>query len=406
MPLTRRQVLRRRRITVFGGLALVLSTAFYLPITLLAPLHANAAQVLPYVAPVTTPAELTFPNYGATAVGAVGFPGVLGASGSAEPLPMASISKIITALVVLDAKPLLPHEDGPEISFTAADVTIYNDYLARYGSVKPVKAGLELNQREVMELTVIASANNYAQSLVNWAFGSETAFVGAATTWLAAHGLSSTVMTDSTGMNPQNVSTASDLIELGKLALAEPLVSLLVATKTATVPGVGDIKNTNKLLGDNGVRGIKTGTLDEANLLFAADYTIGDTTVTVIGAMLGAKDHTVLDADVLALLATVKAGFQEVELTTAGESYGSYETSWGDESDLVAAKDASVVVWAGTPVSLLIESRPVTLATKGTDVGMLNFTVGTEAIEVPLELDTTIDDPGTGWRLSHPVELF
>jgi len=406
VPLTRRQILARRRATVFGGLGLVLATAFYLPITLLAPLQAHAAEVLPYVAPVTTPQELVYPGYGATAVGAIGYPGLLGASGSEEALPMASISKVVTALVVLEAKPLGVDEPGPQIDFTSADVAIYNGYLARYGSVKPVKAGLSLTQHEVMELTIIASANNYAQSLVNWAFGSEAAFVGVANTWLASHNLTSTVMTDATGMNPENVSTAADLIELGKLALADPLVAQLVDTKSATIPGVGDIKNTNKLIGDSGVRGIKTGTLDEANLLFAADYTIGDTTITVIGVMLGAKDHTVLNADVVALLATVKAGFQEVKLTTAGESYGSYETGWGDDSDLVAAKSASVVVWAGTPVSLLVESRPVTLAAKGTDVGMLNFTVGTESIEVPLELASTIDDPGVGWRLSHPAELF
>lgn len=406
MPLTRRQILRRRRITVFGGLSLVLATAFYLPITLLAPLHANAAEVLPYVAPVTTAQELTFPGYGATAVGALGYPGILGESGSTEALPMASISKIITALVVLEVKPLAPDDPGPQIDFTAADVKIYNDYLARYGSVKPVRAGLSLTQHQVMELTIIASANNYAQSLVNWAFGSEAAFVVAATAWLAEHNLTSTVMTDSTGMNPENVSTAADLIQLGKLALADPLVSELVDTKSATIPSVGDISNTNKLLGDDGVRGIKTGTLDEANLLFAADYLIGDTTVTVIGVMLGAKDHTVLNADVVALLATVKAGFQEVQLTTEGQSYGSYTTSWGETSELVATEDSSVVVWAGTRVSLLVESRPVTLGAKGTDVGMLNFTVGTESISVPLELESSIADPGPGWRLSHPAELF
>lgn len=384
----------------------MLATGFYLPITLLAPLHANAAQLQPYVAPVTAAPVLTFPGYGATAVGAVGLPGILGSSGSPDPLPMASISKIVTALVVLEAKPLAPTEEGPAITFTSADVGIYNDYLARYGSVKPVKAGLVLSQHQVMELTIIASANNYAQSLVNWAFGSEAAYVVVANTWLAEHGLTATVVTDATGMNPENTSTASDLVELGKLALADPLLSELVDTKTATVPGVGDIKNTNKLIGHSGVRGIKTGTLDEANLLFAADYTIGDTTVTVVGAMLGAKDHDVLDVDVVALLDTVKDGFTEVVLTTKGESFGQYSTTWGDDSDLVATKKVSVVVWAGTPVSLLVESRPVTLAARGTDVGMLNFTVGTESIDVPLELASTIADPGPGWRLSHPAELF
>lgn len=406
MPLSRRQILRRRRITVFGGLGLVLATAFYLPFTLLAPLHASAAQLDPYVAPVTAAPALTFPGYGATAVGAVGFPGVLAKSGTDDPLPLASITKIVTALVTLEAKPLDVQEAGPEIAFTSTDVALYNSYLQRFGSVKPVRSGLVLSYRQVLELTVVASANNYTESLVNWAFGSEAAFLPVANAWLAEHGLDSMVLNDSTGMNPANVGTASDLIELGKLALADPLVSELVSTKTVSIPNVGDIKNTNKLLGDAGVRGIKTGTLDEANLLFAADYEVGSETVTVIGVMLGAKDHKVLDADVVTLLMSVKPGFQEVVLATTGQEYGSYATVWGDESDVVAAEDASVVVWADTAISLLVTARPITLGAKGEDVGSLNFTVGTSTIEVPLELEETIDDPGPGWRLSHPTELF
>lgn len=406
MPLSRRQILRRRRITVFGGLGLVLATAFYLPFTLLAPLHASAATLDPYIAPTTSAPTLTFPGYGATAVGAIGFDGILATSGTDAPLPLASITKIVTALVTLEAKPLAVEEAGPDIAFTSADVALYNDYLKRYGSVKPVRSGLVLTYRQVLELTVVASANNYTHSLVNWAFGSEEAFLPVANAWLAEHGLDSMVLTDSTGMNPENVGTASDLIELGKLALADPLVSVLASTKTVSIPNVGDIKNTNKLLGDAGVRGIKTGTLDEANLLFASDYEIGGDVVTIIGVMLGAKNHKVLDADVLTLLASVKPGFQDVELTVAGREYGSYESVWGDTSDAVAAEGARVVVWADTPISLVVQARPVTLGAKGEDIGMLNFTVGDETIAVPLELDATIDDPGPGWRLSHPTELF
>lgn len=406
MPLSRRQILRRRRITVFGGLGLVLATAFYLPFTLLAPLHASAATLDPYIAPTTSAPTLTFPGYGATAVGAIGFDGILATSGTDAPLPLASITKIVTALVTLEAKPLAVEEAGPDIAFTSADVALYNDYLKRYGSVKPVRSGLVLTYRQVLELTVVASANNYTHSLVNWAFGSEEAFLPVANAWLEEHGLDSMVLTDSTGMNPENVGTASDLIELGKLALADPLVSVLASTKTVSIPNVGDIKNTNKLLGDAGVRGIKTGTLDEANLLFASDYEIGGDVVTIIGVMLGAKNHKVLDADVLTLLASVKPGFQDVELTVAGQEYGSYESVWGDTSDAVAAEGARVVVWADTPISLVVQARPVTLGAKGEDIGMLNFTVGDETIAVPLELDATIDDPGPGWRLSHPTELF
>jgi serine-type D-Ala-D-Ala carboxypeptidase (penicillin-binding protein 5/6) len=408
MPLTRRQILRRRRVTVFGGLAIVLATGFYLPFTLLAPLHAEDAQVLAWEAPVTAAPELAFPGYGATAIGAVGWPGTLAVSGSTEALPIASLSKVITALVVLDAHPLAVGEEGPTLTTTSADVGLYRSYLARNGKVEPVRAGIVLSQHQLLQLTLVASANNYAATLVNWAFGSEDAYVAAARTWLDKHGLSSTSMSDATGMSPDNRATASDLIELAKLALADPLVSQIVSTTHISIGGVGEIDNTNELLGIGGVRGIKTGTLDEAGacLLFAADYTVGAETVTVVGVMLGGKDHPSLDADIQSLLATAQTGFHEVQLSTLGDEVASYQSDWGDGSTAVATADARVIVWSDTPITRFIDVEPVTLATAGTPVGKLSFVVGDRTIEVPIELTTTIDDPGAWWRLTHPDELF
>lgn len=393
---------------MFGGLALVLGTAFYLPLTLLAPLSASAAVIAPYEAPETATPEIALPEFGATAVGAVGFEGLLAQSGTDQPVPMASITKVVTVLTVLEAKPLGVGEDGPDISFTSQDNRIYHEYVARNGSVKPVRAGLVLSQREVIELTLIASANNYAQSLVNWAFGSEADFVPHAEAWLAEHGLENTTITDATGMNYENTATAADLVRLGTIALQDPLVAEITNTQSASIPGVGEIKNTNKLLGSGGVTGMKTGTLDEwgHNLLFTAEYPVGSQTVTVVGAVLGAADKNALTAGVTGVLSGVESGFQELTLTTAGQNYGSYTAPWGDATDLVSAREARVVVWGQTAVTLAVEAQPVSLVEAGTEVGSLVFTVGATRIEVPLEAASTIDDPGAGWRLSHPTELF
>jgi D-alanyl-D-alanine carboxypeptidase (penicillin-binding protein 5/6) len=57
-------------------------------------------------------------------------------------------------------------------------------------------------------------------------------------------------------------------------------------------------------------------------------------------------------------------------------------------------------------VSLLVAARPVTLATSGTEVGALSFTIGNQTVEVPLALASEIEDPGPWWRLTHPIELF
>jgi serine-type D-Ala-D-Ala carboxypeptidase (penicillin-binding protein 5/6) len=408
MPLSRRQIYLRRRIVVGTGASLILAIAFYLPLTLLAPLAPTAAHVVPYQAPTEPAAALTWPAYGASAISAIGYPEVLASSGSSGPLPIASITKIITTLIVLEAKPLELGDAGPSITFTSKDVQLFHTYLGLNGKVEPVHSGLVLTEHDVLELTLVASANNYAASLVNWAFGSEAAFLPVAATWLKVHGLTKTSLQDCTGISPQNTSTAVDLLTLGKIALAQPIVAAIVATEKITIPSVGEIENTNTLLGENGVHGIKTGTLDEAGacLLFTADYTIDGETVTVIGVILGGADHPTVDADTVALLSSAKAAFHEVKLVMKGDVVATYSTDWDTTVSAVATEDSSVLVWGNTAVSPLVHARSVSLAKSGTSVGSVAFTVGSKKVSVPIELAKAIQDPGPIWRLTHPTELF
>jgi len=408
MPPSRRQILRRRRVAVFSAVAVLVGTVFYLPMTLLAPLGSVEAAVTPPAVAAQQAAVLEWPTPGSGAVGALGYDGTLATGGAEAAAPIASISKIISALVVLKAKPLALGDTGPDIAFTAKDVAIRNAYRAVNGTTEPVSAGLVLTQRQVMDVMLVESANNYAESLVTWAFGSVDDFVPVANEWLKANGMASTHIVEPTGMSPLNVSTASDLVTLGKLALADPVIAAIVGTATETVPNVGELENSNKLLGQDGVKGIKTGTLDEAGacLLFAADYVVGGETVTIVGAVLGGVDHKSLNVGVKTLLADVEAGFHEVTLVTAGERFGEYSTAWGDTAALVATKDAKTVVWSDAAVATSVSTDDVGVAKKGTDVGTVTFTVEGEEITVPLELAATIDDPGAWWRLTNPGALF
>jgi D-alanyl-D-alanine carboxypeptidase (penicillin-binding protein 5/6) len=405
---SRRQIYRRRRIVVFGGLILALGTLFYLPMTLLAPLS-EAAPTIPASEQLQGDlAAPAWPGYGASAIGAVGYPGVLASSGSTDPLPMASITKIVTALVVLQAHPLAVDEAGPTVTMTAADVDLYNAYRKVNGKVAPVHAGEVYTQRELMDLTLIESANNYATTLATWAYGSEDAFVAAAQTWVAAHTLPSLTIVDSTGLSSGNRATASDLIELGRLALADPLVAAITSTDEVTLHDVGLVENSNELLGSNGVIGIKTGTLDEfgANLLFAATYPIGASSVTVIGVVLGGTDHGTLDEAITTLLGTVKAGFHEVDVSDVGETFADYATAWGQTASATAGAEGMLLTWSDTPVTAEISADPVRIEKAGTGVGQVVFTSGPATITVPLVLSSAITDPGPGWRLTHPGELF
>jgi len=406
----RKRVYRRRRIVVFGALAVVLallvSGAVYTANALGAPIPAAAPEVSAPEPIVAEPQALALPGFGGYAVGAVGFDGLLAAGNADQSMPSASITKVITALVILDAHPIPPGEGGPEIAYTEADIDIYWDMVAQNGSVAPVAAGSSLTLRESLEAMLLPSGNNYAISLANWAFGSGEEFLTVARAWLGEHGLANTRIVDSSGLSLDNVSTPTDLIALGKLAIADPTLAEIVATKRVDVPELGTLENSNKLLGTHGVDGIKTGTTDDAaNLLFSADFAVGSSTVTVVGVLLGGESHAVLRSAIAALLDSVAPGFHEVAPLEAGQQLAEYDTPWGDSARARAADGASVVVWSDTPVEVEVHAEPVALAASGDEVGTAIVRAGAQEVTVPLVLDAAIDDPGTWWRLTNPGAL-
>ncbi|MFC5791447.1 D-alanyl-D-alanine carboxypeptidase [Agromyces tardus] len=408
--LSRRQVYRRRRIVVFSAvgavLALIAGGGIYTANALGAPIPA-AAPVVTDPPPVAAAAQqLALPGFGGYAVGAVGFDGLLAAGNESTTMPMASIAKVVTALVVLEEHPLAAGEGGPEIAYTDADVAIYWDMIAQNGSVAPVVAGSSLTLRESLEAMLLPSGNNYSISLANWAFGSVDAYVPKAQAWLAAHGLAHTTVVDTSGLSLDDVSTPADLVKLGEIALENPAFAEIVATKSVDIPELGTIENSNKLLGTHGIDGIKTGTTDDAaNLLFSADYAVGSSTVTVVGVLLGGVDHATVRAAVASLLDSVAPGFHEVTPLQAGQELASYSTPWGDTATARATEGATVVVWSDMPVDVAVDAKSLTLADDGTAVGTVIVTAGAQRIEVPLELDGTVDDPGMWWRLENPGAL-
>lgn len=386
---------------VFGVVTLVVLIGLYLPFTLLAPLSFAREQAAVTAVQPLAAAKPAWPQFGASAFGAVGYDGLLETNGSTDPLPIASISKIVTALVVLQAKPVAIGEEGPTITFSQADHDLYAKYVAMQGTVKPMPVGGTMSEHQVLQVALIASANNYAETLADWAFGSEAAYAAATKTWLAAQGLAHTTLVEPTGINPANTSTASDLVALGKIALANPLVAQIVDTPTLTLPMVGTINDTNKLLGKEGVVGIKTGTLTTSSLLFASKYRVGDTTITIVGAVLGGTRDTIYPA-VSAVLGTIKAGFHSVTVARRGESFGTYTTQWNQKADAVASATVKAVVWSNTPVTAKTTLADIRLGARGDRAGVVKFTAGKTTLSVPLTLNRSVQDPGMWWRLANP----
>jgi D-alanyl-D-alanine carboxypeptidase (penicillin-binding protein 5/6) len=407
MSPTRRQVYHRRRIAVFSALAVIILAVTYLTSTGLAGVTPSAASVVEPAALTQAPVTPVWPAAGAGAIGAVGYDGVLAASGDQGTVPIASITKMVTALVILKAKPLTGDDPGPAITFTDEDVDIYYDAIAENGSVAPVVPGMVLSQREAFETMLLPSANNYSVSLAVWAFGSVDAYLAAAADFLAANGLTGTRVADTSGISAESVSSPADLVALAKLVVADPVLASIVAMPSAVIPTVGTVLNTNKLLGIDGVDGIKTGTTDEAGacLLFAVDVPVDDSTVTLVGVVLGGATHPELNRTIRTLLDSVTPGFRAVELVTAGAPFGTYTTPWGQSAQAVAETTESVVVWADTPISTAVTLDPVALGETGDAVGSVDVTVGEETVTVPLVLEGSLTDPGPFWRWTHPGEI-
>jgi D-alanyl-D-alanine carboxypeptidase (penicillin-binding protein 5/6) len=261
-----------------------------------------------------------------------------------------------------------------------------------------------MTEKQALEAMLLPSANNYAISLAKWSYGSTDAFVKAANAWLAQKKFTGTKLDSPDGLSPASVSTTKDLIGIGKLALADPVLSTIVTQKTVTLPGAGKQDNTNTLLGVDGIDGIKTGNTDQAGncLLFSAQIAVGQSKVRVIGVVLGAPTHDDLWASVKTLLVSMKSGFHEVDAAKVGQEYGTYTTAWGAKSTLVATSTKMFLVWSDTPIEVSLQTRSLQSGAKGEVVGEVTFTLNGKSQTAQLALKSALPDPGPWWRLAHP----
>src|SRR5579862_3798901 len=138
---------------------------------------AVAALQLPVEETVAgTPPDLPWPGTGAAAVGVSGL-GEIATSGNEQTLPAASVTKVMTALVLLGDKPLAAGESGPTISITEVDVQAYESDRAQDQSVVRVAVGEKISEYAALEGLLIPSGNNMAETLARWDAGSVAAFV-------------------------------------------------------------------------------------------------------------------------------------------------------------------------------------------------------------------------------------
>lgn len=130
-----------RGIRALGVVAVVVGVLFsgsYASLTLLAPLEPVKPVVAERPAETINGPVLDFPDYGGSAITAIGFPDAFVTHGEEGPMELASVTKVITALVVLDERPLAAGASGPTLTFGSWDAQRYLHHLHNNGSNKPV----------------------------------------------------------------------------------------------------------------------------------------------------------------------------------------------------------------------------------------------------------------------------
>jgi D-alanyl-D-alanine carboxypeptidase (penicillin-binding protein 5/6) len=350
--------------------------------------------------------SLPWPTTGSAALTMEGV-GSLGQVGSTRPVPIASITKVMTAYVVLKDHPLGPGATGPGIVVTADTIAAYQTGLATQQSVVKVAAGESLTEIQALEGLLIPSGNDLATLLAEWDAGSTAAFVAKMNSTAESLGLTSTHFADVSGLDPGSTSTAADLVQLGQAAMSEPAFSQIVSMGEVTLPVAGLLYNFDYDLGHDGIIGIKTGTDAAAGgcFLFEAQQTVDSEKVTIVGAVLGQRTSSPITAvlhSAEALATAAFAGMTSVPVVAADQLDGRIVAPWGVTVAVKAPRSPTIVGWPGfsMPARLSVGRLP-SVVTRGTRIGLVVVDLDGRRIDVVLRASGPLSGPSAIWRLTR-----
>jgi D-alanyl-D-alanine carboxypeptidase (penicillin-binding protein 5/6) len=352
----------------------------------------------------TTP-TLPWPNRGSGAVSVQGL-GFIASSGGEQPIPAASVTKVMTALVILEDKPLKKDEPGPTITLSDIDVAFYDTDVANKESVAEVRAGEQLTELQALQGLLIPSANNLAETLARWDAGSVQAFVTKMNQKAAALHLTNTKFADTSGANPGSVSTPTDLMVLGAAAMKQEVFAQIVSMGQAQLPVAGIVYNVDRALGQSGIIGIKTGSglNTGANFLFAASLPVDGHQITVFGCVMGQLTLDVAFASAKSLISALQAALHVRRVLARNQKIATYVTPWGAQSDLVSSVDVDLVSWPGMVLRQRLDSKSIVVdkpIPAGTQEGNVHMVLGDYNLDVPLVTADPLYPPGRFWRLTR-----
>ena len=336
----------------------------------------------------STPPGYSWPSTGEAAV-AVPEVGYRAQSGAERPVPVASMTKIMTAYVVLGDHPLALGQQGPRVRITAADASQFGVDTVTNQSNVVVKAGEVLTERQMLEGLLVHSANDLAYALAVWDAGDIGAFVAKMNETAKRLGMRHSHFADASGYSPSSRSTAADLLRVAAAAMSDPVFSQIVSMTSVTLPVAGTVQSYTPLVGTTGVVGVKSGftTAAGGGDVLAYQTSVGGHDLLALAAVTSLRTWTVLGVAGKTALALAKAAAARVEAVTIAKrgTVVAQVRAGGRTIPLSTSAAASLLALSGSRVRQVVHLRALRVGTrKGTRLGAVVFVLAGERVTVPV----------------------
>ena len=316
---------------------------------------------------------------------------VLYCQNAEEAMPPASVTKVMTLLLLMEAidTGIIHLEDQVTVSANAASMG---------GSQVYLKEGEKMKLEDLLKSVVIASANDAAVALAEYLFGSVSAFVSKMNERARQLGMKDTVFENVTGLDDtaeHHLTSAKDIAIMSRELITHPTILQYSSIWMDTIrDGAFGLTNTNRLVRFYpGCTGLKTGSTSKAG--FCVSVTAVRNGFSLICVIMGAESRDIRNAAAVSLL---DWGFANYDLfTSAGEDLGTIRVTGGEEENCPVSRPAFSCVLPKADLARVEKetqlpekiSAPVTA---GSRVGEVLFRVGEKEIgKVPAVATATVE---------------
>lgn len=303
---------------------------------------------------------------------------------------IASITKIMTAVVALDSASVTETVTIPKASSRVGESTAF------------LRSGERISLLDLLDALLVKSGNDAAVAVARYISDDEESFVELMNEKALELGLKNTHFANPHGLDEDgNHSSAADLSVLARYAMRDPVFRSIVGQKYASIEVNGrteKLENTNILIENYaGANGVKTGWTDRAGYCVIDSARRGD--VELYAVVLGADDELQRFRDAKGLLDFGFAHFRPQKLASAGSVIGAAPISdYLDESVSAAVSENTTVPVFDLAGPITRDVRIDTIdapVEKGQRVGVATFTQGDKVIAtVPLVAVEDVARPG------------